>query len=144
MISERIRSPTRTISRGICWSRRMTPSPGQGSTTTWPNSTRLTTPVMTFGGAVLELFELAFAFGVTDLLEDDLLGGLGGDPPEFDRGQGIDDEIAQLRVLLQLLRAFDVDLLEMIFRLLDDFQDAPQAQVAGFAIELARMSFSAP
>ena len=39
-IKERMRSPTRTISRGICWSRRMTPSARPRSTTTWPNSTR--------------------------------------------------------------------------------------------------------
>ena len=47
-----------------------------------------------FAGAVLELFELAFALGVADLLEDDLLGGLGGNAAELDRRQRVDDEVA--------------------------------------------------
>src|SRR6476619_7517373 len=33
-----------------------------------------------FADAVLEFLMLALALGVADLLEDDLLGGLGGDP----------------------------------------------------------------
>ena len=48
-------------------------------------------------GAVLELFILALALGVADLLEDHLLGGLGGDPAELDRRQRIDDEVADRR-----------------------------------------------
>ena len=48
-------------------------------------------------GAVLELLILALALGVADLLEDDLLGGLGGDAAEFDRRQRIDDEVADAR-----------------------------------------------
>ena len=87
-------------------------------------------------GAVLELFILALALGVADLLEDDLLGGLGGDPAELDRRQRVDDEVADARALLELLRALDVDLLEMILGLLDDFEHAPQAKVAGLGVEL--------
>ncbi len=86
--------------------------------------------------AVLELFILALALGIADLLEDHLLGGLGGDPPEFDRRQRVDDEVADARVLVELLGALEVDLLEMILGLLDDFEDAPQAQVAGLGVEL--------
>src|SRR6185369_11811288 len=89
-----------------------------------------------FADAILELFMLALALGVADLLEDDLLGGLGGDSAELDGRQRIDDEVADRGTLLQLLRAGRVDLLEMIFRLLDDFEHTPQAQVAGFAVEL--------
>ena len=51
-------------------------------------------------------------------------------------GQRIDDEVAQFGAILQLLRALDVDLLEMIVGFLDHFEHAPQAQVAGFGIEL--------
>ena len=65
---------------------------------------------------------LALALGVADLLEDDLLGGLGGDAAEFDRGQRIDDEVADRGVLLELLRALQVDLLEMIVDFLDHFE----------------------
>ena len=70
-------------------------------------------------GAVLEFLVLALALGVADLLEDDLLGGLGGDAAELDRRQRIDDEVADRGVLLQLLRALEVDLLEIILDLLD-------------------------
>ncbi len=87
-------------------------------------------------GAVLELFILPLALGIADLLEDHLLGGLGGDSAEFDRRQRVDDEVADRRALLELLRALEVDLLEMVLGLLDDLEHAPQAQVAGFAVEL--------
>src|SRR5918993_537804 len=89
-----------------------------------------------FVGAVLEFFILALALGVADLLEDDLLGGLSGDAAELDRGQRVDDEVADAGTLLQLLSALFVDLLEMILRLLDDFENSPQAQVARLAVEL--------
>ena len=89
-----------------------------------------------FAGAVLEFFILALALGVADLLEDDLLGGLGGDAAELDRRQRIDDEVADRGVLLELLRALQVDLLEMILDLLDHFEHAPQAKVAGVRVEL--------
>ena len=87
-------------------------------------------------GAVLEFLILALALGVADLLEDDLLGGLGGDAAELDRRQRVDDEVADRGVLLQLLRALQVDLLEMILGLLDHFEHAPQAKVAGVRVEL--------
>ncbi len=56
--------------------------------------------------------------------------------PRFDRRQRIDDEVADGRVLLELLRALQVDLLEVVLDLLDHFDHAPQAQVAGLAVEL--------
>ena len=79
---------------------------------------------------------LALALGVADLLEDDLLGGLRGDAAELDRGQRIDDEVADRGVGLELLRALQVDLLEIILDLLDHLDHAPQAKVAGFRVEL--------
>src|SRR5256885_1063481 len=51
--------------------------------------------------AILELLELALALGVADFLENDLLGGLCRDSAEFDRRQGIDDEVADGRALLK-------------------------------------------
>jgi hypothetical protein len=86
--------------------------------------------------AVLELLILALALGVADLLEDDLLGGLGGDAAELDRRQRIDDEVADHGAWLQLLRVLEAHLLEIILDLLDHFDDAPQAQVAAVRIEL--------
>ena len=56
-------------------------------------------------GAVLE-FSLPLALGVADLLEDDLLGGLGGDAAELDRRQRVDDEVADRRVLLSFCAPF--------------------------------------
>ena len=89
-----------------------------------------------FADAVLEFLELALALGVADLLEDDLLGGLGGDAAELDRRQRIDDIIADDRVGLQFQRALQVDLLEIIVDLFDHFDDAPQAEVARDRVEL--------
>ena len=47
--------------------------------------------------AVLVFLELALPFGLADLLDDDLLGGLGGDPAEIDRRQFVGQELAELR-----------------------------------------------
>ena len=89
-----------------------------------------------FADAILEFFKLAFALGVPNFLEDHLLCSLGRDPSEFDRGQRVDDEITDLGVLLKLRSALEIDLLEMIFGLVDDFENAPQAKVAASGIEL--------
>src|ERR1043166_8111092 len=85
--------------------------------------------------AVLELLILALALGVADLLEDHLLGGLGGDAAELDRRQRIDDIVADHRAGLQLLRVLEADLLEIILDLVDHLDDAPQAKVAGGRVE---------
>ena len=87
-------------------------------------------------GALLELLILALALGVADLLEDDLLGGLGGDAAELDRRQRIDDIVADHGAGLQLLRILEADLLEIIVDLLDHLDDAPQAKIAAGRVEL--------
>src|SRR3546814_1423088 len=87
-------------------------------------------------GAILELFILALALRITHLLEDDLLGGLGGDAAELDRRQRIDDEVADLGARLELLGVFLADLLEMVVDLLGHFDDAPQPEVARDRVEL--------
>ena len=51
-------------------------------------------------------------------------------------GSGSTMKSPTLGALLELLRALEVDLLEMILGLLDHFEHAPQAQVAGFGVEL--------
>src|SRR5690606_21908106 len=56
---------------------------------------RLDHPGDHFAGAVLEFLVLALTLGIAHLLEDHLLGALRVDPAEIDRGQRIDDEIAQ-------------------------------------------------
>src|SRR3546814_10523113 len=70
-------------------------------------------------GAVLELLILPLALGVADLLEDNLLGGLRGDAAELDRRQRIDDEIADDRAFLKLLRvgeAYQIDIIVDLLR----------------------------
>ncbi len=89
-----------------------------------------------FARAVLEFLILALALSVADLLEDNLLGGLGGDAAELDRRQRIDDKVAHRGIGLQLLRALDVDLLEIVVDLFDHLEHAPQAKIAGVGIEL--------
>ncbi len=79
-----------------------------------------------------------FAFGVTNLLQDDLLGRLRSDSPELDRLQRLFDEIADL--LVQLLfdgvRQCNLLLRKLMF-LVDDDLPAPEGFVlAGLAIDL--------
>src|SRR3546814_421433 len=87
-------------------------------------------------GAVLELVILPLALGVADLLEDHLLGGLRGDATELDRGQRIDDEVADDGALLQLLRVHGGDLLEIVVDRLDHLDHAPQPHVARTRVDL--------
>ena len=89
-----------------------------------------------FARAILEFLELALALGIADLLEDHLLGRLRVDAAEIDRRQRIDDEVADLGIVLQLLRGLQIDLLEIVLDLFDHLDDAPQAQVTGLRIEL--------
>jgi hypothetical protein len=48
--------------------------------------------------AVLEFFVLTIPLGLADLLQDHLLGRLRGDAAQFDRGNLVNDLIADLRV----------------------------------------------
>ena len=89
-----MRSPTRTISRGICC---VAADDALGAAEIDDDVAELDAlddAGDDLAGAVLELLILALALGIADLLEDDLLGGLGGDAAEFDRRQRIDDEVA--------------------------------------------------
>src|SRR5690606_5149517 len=87
-----------------------------------------------FARAVLVFLEHALALGVADLLEDDLLGGLGGDAAEIQRRQLVDDETAELDVLLDLLRVLQQDLLRLrlgVFRVEGLHHLAVAVEVAG-------------
>src|SRR5690606_14987277 len=86
--------------------------------------------------AVLEFLELPFALRIADLREAHLLGALRVDTAEIDRRQRIDDEIADRRARLELFGLLGIDLLEVVLDLLDHFDHAPQAQIAGHRIEL--------
>ena len=102
-----MRSPTRTTSRGICC---VAADDALGAAQVDDDMAEL--DALDDAGddlahAVLELFELALALGIADLLEDHLLRGLRLDAAELDRRQRIDDIVAEHRALLQLLRVLD-------------------------------------
>jgi len=52
--------------------------------------------------ALHEVGQHLLAFGVPDLLEDDLLGGLRPDTPEIDRFQRLFDELSDLDIGIAL------------------------------------------
>ena len=89
-----------------------------------------------FARAILEFLILAFALRVADLLEYDLLRSLCCNAPEFDRGQGIDDEVPDGRSRLELFGILQVHLLEIVVNLLNDFDNAPQAHIARGRVDL--------
>ena len=84
----------------------------------------------------LVFFILAVAFGVAHFLHDHLFGGLGGNPAEVDRRQGIDDEIAGNGAFFICLSVFDRQLGHFVFHLVDHFAVAFQRNGAGFAVDL--------
>ena len=88
-----------------------------------------------FADPVLELLVLALALGLADLLDDHLLGGLGGDAAKIHRRQGLGDEIADLgrRVLQPGLG--ERDLGEVVLDLLDHLQRPAHGNLAGLAVD---------
>ena len=96
-MTARTRSPGWLLSPGICSERGRRASVLPRLTVTAPPSKRWTVPLMRSPLLVLELVEEAVALGLADLLDDDLLGGLGGDAAEVRRvddqavGGGLDD-----------------------------------------------------
>ena len=85
--------------------------------------------------AVLVFLELALPFGLADLLDDDLLGGLGGDPAEIDRRQFVGQELAEGGVLLHPLGFAQRELGRLVLDRLDHFEIAHQVDVAGLAVD---------
>ena len=89
-----------------------------------------------FACTILELFKLALALCIAHLLKDDLLCRLGVDATKVNCGQRVDNEVADNGALLQLVGLLQVNLLEIIFDLFNDFNNAPQAQVARLGVQL--------
>ena len=88
-----------------------------------------------FADAVLELVVLPLAFVLADALDDDLLGGLGGDAAEIDRRQRIDDKLADCLVGEQLGRVGLAHLGFFVLDRLDDLGPAGQADIAALAVD---------
>ena len=89
-----------------------------------------------FGHPVLELEVLALPLGVADLLDDDLLGGLRGDPAEIDGRQRVGDEIADLGFSVELLRLRQRDLRGLVLDRIDDLAKAQQPDFAVAPVDL--------
>src|SRR3546814_16332506 len=69
------------------------------------------------GGPVLVLLELALPLELADLLDDHLLGGLGGDAAEVDRRQRLLDHAADLPRRVAAMRLGQGDLPELVLPL---------------------------
>ena len=89
-----------------------------------------------FAHAILVFLELLLALGVTHLLEDDLLGSLGGDASEIDRRQRFGDHVARLGSRIADLRFIERDLGSFVLDLVDDRAQAMQARLARLRIDL--------
>ena len=89
-----------------------------------------------FTSAILEFFILALTLSIAHLLEDNLLCRLCVDATQINRGQRIDDEVANLGTGLQLFGLLQVDLLEIIVDRFDNLDNTPQAKVAGLSVQL--------
>ena len=86
--------------------------------------------------AVLEHLILLVALGLADLLHQHLLGGLGGDAAEIERRQQFGDPVADLRRRVLLLRFGERDLGRVVLDLIDDQQQAREADFAGLGVDL--------
>ena len=88
---------------------------------------------------VLVFVVLASTFGFTDFLNDNLLGGLRGDPAEIDGRQRIDQKLAQGGVFLLVPRGLEVGLRQLIldlFHILHHFHIASQRNGAGRTVDV--------
>ena len=88
-----------------------------------------------FAGAVLKLFKLALALCIAHLLEDNLLCGLRIDTAEINSWQRVNNKVANNGALLQLVCLLQVNLLEVIFDVFNNFHNAPQAKIASLRIQ---------
>ena len=89
-----------------------------------------------FADAVLVLVVLALALGLAHFLHDHLLCVLRGDPAEIERGQGLGDEIADLRRRIAAPRLLERNLGRLHGDGLDHFEQAREPDLAGLGIDL--------
>jgi hypothetical protein len=88
-----------------------------------------------FAGAVLELLVLALTLGFADLLDDHLLGGLGGDAPEVDGREVLDQEFAHAEAGLARRGLLRGHLGELVLDLLDHLAEPAQVNFAGAPVD---------
>ncbi|MCY1232385.1 hypothetical protein D9M72_448740 [compost metagenome] len=86
--------------------------------------------------AILEFVELAITLGFANLLDDDLLGRLGGDAAEVHRRQRVGDEIAELGVRIAIASKLERDLRGIVVSLFDHFQKTLQADFTGLRVDV--------
>ena len=85
--------------------------------------------------AVLEFLVVSLAFGFPHLLDDHLLGRLRRDAAEVDGRQGVDQEVAELRVRLALAGRLQVHLGDLAFHLVGDLQVAGEGDFPRLAVD---------
>ena len=76
------------------------------------------------------------AFGLANLLDDDLLGGLRGDTAEIDGWQGIDDEFADLGIGFQRQRVPERDLHRLVLDRIGHLAITPEADLSGRPVDI--------
>ena len=86
--------------------------------------------------AVLVLLVLALAFGLSHLLDDHLLCGLGRDAAEVDGGQRLGQDVAGLGVGVALARLAKRDLLGFVLHLGTHLEAAEDADVTILRVDL--------
>ena len=79
---------------------------------------------------------LTVALGLAHLLHDHLLGRLGGDAAEVERGQGVGDGVAHLRRRIVAPGAVQSDLGGRVLHLVHHQQVAGQTQLAGLGVDV--------
>ena len=85
---------------------------------------------------VLVFIELPVPFGFADLLDDHLLGRLGGDAAKIHRRQRFGDEIADLCFRIAGPGVLEQDLGRLILDFIDDFHQALQLDLSGLSIDV--------